>query len=713
MQPTFSASWFRVRDLKPSLRSNVRILRQSHSSGPLWLLHDDLTGRDFFLNPVTYALVGLMDGTRSVGQIWLGVADVLKDQLPTQEAVVRLLSQLYQADALAMDAAPELSELNARAARQHKRKRNAAFRNPLSLRFPLINPDAFLTATAGWAAWVFSPFGLALWLVSVCWLFVQIGLNWPGLTNNLSDRVLGSSNIAVFLVAFCANKLVHELGHAYAVKRWGGGVYEMGVMLLILMPAPYVDASAASTFPERSRRFIVGAAGMMAELALAVPAMWVWTMSEEGLLHAMAFNTILIATVSSLVFNLNPLLRFDGYYMLCDALGLPNLGTRSTRYLQDTATKALGGTPKQTSRIKPAERLAYLVYAPLAFVYKMLVVLVIAYFLSGSFLALGLGLALWALFQAIVVPLYKAARYLLFSGEIGIARMKAWIRVAIVLLVLGAAIFWLPLPHHSLAQGVVWVPDTARIRANEPAEVVTVSTRTGAKVERGEIILETSSLWLDWKFQVQQAAVATMVIRLRQATLSPAVSGAVALQLAVEQDRLANLDKRLGDLVIRTGTSGRLLLERPSDLIGQAVQRGDLLGFVVEENRLRIRVAVPDDQADFLRNDLTGIELRLARDLTESFVNVHITSVSPGLGNVLPAPALSTLAGGPLLVDPSDPRGTVTLTRFLTMDLVVEPFDGTILLGERVHVRLTHTPKPLGLRVLHWVRQLLIGHFDW
>ena len=137
--------------------------------------------------------------------------------------------------------------------------------------------------------------------------------------------MLSAQNLLLLWLVFPVIKLLHELGHAYAAKAGGGEVHEMGMMLLVFMPVPYVDATAAGGFRSKWRRALVGAAGMLVELFIASLCMFVWVLVEPGVMRAVAFNVMLIAGVSTVVFNGNPLLRFDGYYILSDLIEIPNL----------------------------------------------------------------------------------------------------------------------------------------------------------------------------------------------------------------------------------------------------------------------------------------------------------------------------------------------------------------------------------------------------
>lgn len=706
----FSAAWFRVRDLAPRLRPHVRVVRQPGRHAPAWLLHDAVAGNDFLINRPTWTLVGLMDGRRTVGEIWQAAATALRDDLPTQDAVVRLLTQLYQADLLSMDVSPELEELNARAAERQSRRRWAGLRNPLSLRFPLADPDRFLTRSAWIGHLVFSPAGLMVWLGLMVWTVVQAGLNWPELTANLTDRVLSGGNLAVLAITFPLTKLLHEMGHAYAVKRWGGAVHEVGVMFLVLMPAPYVDASAATAFPDRWPRFVVGAAGMMVELALAGIAMAVWLLAEPGLLRAFAFNVMLIATVSSLLFNGNPLLRFDAYFMLCDALGMPNLGTRANTHLRRVATRILGGQSEPADPVPPIDSVIYWIYGPSAFVYRTALVLVIAVFLAGRYQVLGVALALYSLVTGLVMPLWKAARGLFSSPAFDRCRPRAILAVLGVLTLLFGFVALLPFPRATVAQGVIWVPESAYLRSGQDGEVVALLVEPGSLVAAGQPIIELADPWLENRIAIQTASLAVLNYRLQAAAGDPVLTHSVEIERTLALENLAQSTERRNGLLLRAPVSGRLVLPQAHNLTGRLAARGQVLGYVLAEGKLPIRAVVPEAEADLVRDDLKGVAARLSRDQSLDLPGVSVVSLSPRLTRDLPALALSDAGGGTLPLDPTSTNGVVALGRVLTIDLVAAASIRPILLGERVHLRLSHSPAPLLPRFVRILRQLLLSH---
>jgi putative peptide zinc metalloprotease protein len=189
-----------------------------------------------------------------------------------------------------------------------------------------------------------------LWgLAVVLPALVLAGVHWHELTANLSDQVLATHNLLLLWLIYPLIKALHELGHGYAVKAGDGEVHEMGIMLLVLAPIPYVDATAAGAFRSKWRRALVGAAGMLVELFLAGIAMllWVARRTRPGALDRLQRR--LVAGASTLLFNGNPLLRYDGYYVLADLIEMPNLGNRSNQYWQWLAKRYLFGATHRRS----------------------------------------------------------------------------------------------------------------------------------------------------------------------------------------------------------------------------------------------------------------------------------------------------------------------------------------------------------------------------
>ncbi|MDP7288748.1 MAG: PqqD family peptide modification chaperone, partial [Phycisphaerae bacterium] len=336
-RPTFSESWYRVASLRPRLRSSVQVFRQ-HFRGQMWHVLQDPGSNQFFrLNDTGYHFVGLLDGRRTVAEVWNICNEQLGDASPTQGEAIALLGQLYTSNLLQADVPPDAMGLFRRYKQRVGREVRGYLTNLLFIRIPLIDPDRFLERWVGIFGALFSAVGFILWLAIMC-----TGVYFLlGRTDELGNQAMGilmTANLPLLAISFWIVKIVHEFGHGFACKKFGlqaggGEVHTMGIMFLIFMPLPYVDASSAWAFRSKWHRVTVGAAGMFCELAIAAIAAIVWASVGPGMVKAVAYNCMFIASVTTLMFNANPLLRYDGYYILSDMLEIPNFAQRSKSYL--------------------------------------------------------------------------------------------------------------------------------------------------------------------------------------------------------------------------------------------------------------------------------------------------------------------------------------------------------------------------------------------
>jgi len=448
----FSPSWYRVADLKPKVKDQAEVRRQEYR-GELWyVIYDQVTGKSHRLTTSAYSFLGLLDGRTTVHQAWEAAADILGDELPTQDEVIQLLATLHRADVLYTDRSPDLHEMHERYSNQVKSERLKRFINPLFLRFKLFDPERILQVMEPVNHWLFSRAMAVVWLVVVSTALISLGTHWREFTEGMADRVLSADNLLVMLVVF--PKTFHEFGHALAVKKWGGEVHDIGLMLLVFMPVPYVDASSSWSFREKGHRIIVSAAGMLVEIFLASLALLLWGLLEPGLLRSLVYNAVFIAGVSTVLFNANPLLRFDGYYILMDWLEIPNLGARANKYFLHMCRQYLFGMPRGDHDWGNVRERRWLVfYAVAAFVYRLFLTLAISVFVAGKFLLVGILLACWALTMSVLMPLSKLLRYLFWGPELRRYRKRALRVSGAIGLAAWAMVFLIPLPFFTVAEG--------------------------------------------------------------------------------------------------------------------------------------------------------------------------------------------------------------------------------------------------------------------
>jgi putative peptide zinc metalloprotease protein len=529
----------------------------------------------------------------------------------------------------------------------------------------------------------------------------------------MSDHVLSSSNLLVMALVYPLVKLLHELGHGFAAKRWGGAVPEMGLMFLVFAPVPYVDASSSSSFASKYQRAVVAAAGMLVEVFVAALAMYVWLLAEPGVVRAVAYNVMLIAGVSTLVVNGNPLLRYDAYYIFTDLIEMPNLAQRGPKYLSHLWDRWVFGVqdlePLAESR---KERRWLLGYTPLAWCYRTFVTLSVTLFIAGEFFVFGVVLALWGMFTLVCVPLWKAYKHVVGSPTLQRRRaqalkISAWAVVGVLLLG-----FALPMPLHTRAQGVVWLPDASILHAQGNGFFQRWLVQPGSLVKRGTPVYVLEDALLAAELEVSRAKVAEAEARYRSEQFTSPAKATVSLsQLEQEQKVLLRVEERASKMVGYAQADGTLVAARAQDMPGQYFKKGDLLGYVLEANALIARVVVQQDDIDLVRNHWRAAELRLAQAVQET-VHASLVREIPGGVDELPTAALGLAGGGVVPTLPNDPNGVKTIERVFLIDLKLPPADALpSAFGERVHVRFDHGYEPPALQGLRRLRQLFLSRF--
>jgi putative peptide zinc metalloprotease protein len=707
-----SPSWYRLASLRPALKAQARIRRHRFRGEVWYVVQDPASGRFNRLTPAAYQLLGLLDGRRTMDEIWHTAIEQLGDDTPGQDEVIRLLSQLHAADLLQCEVNPDSAELFERFEQQDRSRSRSNWKNPFSIRFPLWNPDRFLTRTLPLLRPFFNWFGVLLYSAIVGLSVVLAALHWPELTENLNDRVLALDNLVVLWLCFPVVKLLHELGHGYATKAGGGEVHEMGILLLVFMPVPYVDATAASGFQNKWQRVLVGAAGMLTEIFIASLLTVVWVAAEPGLLRAIAFNVMLIAGVSTVVFNGNPLLRFDGYYILSDLIEIPNLTIRGNRYWRYLTERHLfrmlrAEPPPATA----GERWWLLLYTPAAFVYRTLVLVAIVIYIAGAWFFFGVALAIWGVVTMLIWPVVKFAGYLLAIPRTGRARQRATAISVLALMLILVLLVLVPVPLRVQAEGVVWLPEEANVRAGADGFVRSALVKTGAHVAANVALVESQDAATSAELLVLEARIAELEAKLDHQLFAERVQAEITRQeLAHERARYVRMTERAEQLVVRSAVAGRFVVDRPEDLPGRFFRKGELFGHVIQDARRIVRVVVSQDDVDLVRNRLQRVDVRVAERMAEVYP-ANVVREVPAAKAQLPSTALSSEGGGTIAADPREPKGGKALASTFQYDLELPREAPHLGYGGRVYVRFAFQPEPLAQQWYRRIRQAFLAQF--
>ena len=710
---TDHAAWNRIAPLRPRLRAHTQIICHHYRGKPWYVLQNRISVQFYRFSSGAYGFIRLMDGVRRIQEIWDEIRAVGETPSITREEIVHLMAQLHAADMLHTDLPANVNELFERRRQQRRRKWQSRLMRPLAQRFPLLDPERFLSRALPLVRPLFGRTGFLIWLL-VATAGLVLGItHWSELMVHWSSRALDPRNLLLLFLLYPVVKGLHELGHAFAAKAWKGEVHEMGIMLLVLMPIPYVDASAANAFVDKGKRIIVGAAGIMVEVFLSALAMFIWLNVQPGLVRDIAFDVMLIGGVSTVLFNGNPLLKFDGYYILADAIEIPNLGPRSTRYLGYLFKRHLFGLREVQSPVTaPGEPRWFVFYGVASLIYRLVISFVIALFVAGQLFVVGVVLALWALSVQILFPVAKHLGFLLFNPTLRGRRIRPVLVSAVLALATIAFVFGVPLPSWTRAEGVIRLPEQSLVRAGTDGFVLRLLQPDGQTVAKGEPLLRLEDPLLSTRVSILEWRLREVEARLAAQLLKDRVKAEIFKEEMAEiQAELDEARARRERLNIRSPADGTLTVPRAKDLPGRFVRQGELLAYVADLSTITARVVVPQTAVDLVRRQTRDVEARLASQ-PGATIKASISADVPSATRQLPSRVLGTQGGGTIAVDSRDAEGVRAMNPVFQFDIVLPPDTPHGYAGTRVYVRFDHGKEPLARQWYRSLRQLFLSRLQ-
>ncbi len=662
---TFDEAWYRIANECLHIRPGIRVSRQRYR-GELWHVLENPWSNQFFrVRPEAYAFLARLRPDCTVNEVWEECLEKHPESAPGQKAVIQLLSQLYQANLLQYRVANDSRELFERSQRRKQRETRARLTSIMFMRFPLFDPDRMLDRTRALAQIVFSWVGLMCWLLLAA-IAGKIVIENFGALKDQSQSILAPGNLAWLYLSIIVVKLIHEFGHAYACKRFGGEVHTMGIMLLIFTPIPYMDATSSWGFRSRWKRILVGAAGMLVEIFIAAIAVLVWHNTAPGIVHNVSYNVIFIASVSTLLFNINPLLRFDGYYMLSDWLEIPNLHQRAAGHLKHLCKRYLFGLKRSESPARSGrERFWLTVFGILSNIYRIVIFTGILLFVADRFLILGLIMAVICIIGWIVVPLVKAARYLLFDPELDRHRPRALAVTGMVVIGILAFLQLVPFPSHFRAPGVLQAKHRSEIYASAPGVITEVLVRSGANVEAGQTLVRLVNPELEQEHQRAEAGRAEVEARMLAAMdQDPSVMKPLTFQLESAEKVLERVRQQRADLEIKAPHAGVWVSPQMDQRLQTWIPQGAPLGLLLATDTFIFTATVNQDDANRLFDqDLTTAEVRLFGQVG-TVLAVADLEIIQGDRRQLPSAAIGWQAGGEVATAMDDSQGRRALQSF-------------------------------------------------
>lgn len=720
MQSLFSEHWHLVRHLKPQLRQNVEVLPRTLRGRAWFLLFEPMSQRFVRVNPETWYVITLLNGQSNVEQIWDKAAEYIEQQninlnkqyrAISQNELVQLLTQLYNNDLLQTEVSFDAEEMFKRFKKHKFNKLKQSFLNPISLKVPLVYPDAFFDRFKSLAKSIFSIWGLLFWIIIVSPALLLLAEHWQSLTSNLSDRVLSTQNLFILWLTYPIVKLIHEFSHGLAIKAWNGNVREMGLMFILFIPIPYVDATSSYHFISKWQRIAVSIAGILTELLLGAIAIYLWVSTESGLVHAFAYNVIFIATVSTVLVNGNPLMRYDGYYILSDLLEIPNLAGRATKYWVYLSDRYIfGAKTAHPPYAAENERFWLISYGLISPVYRIMIMIGLIWFVAQKYFFFGVILAIISGFMTIVLPLYKGIKHIYQGATLSKYRDQAIRRLWWIIATIIVIFFALPFPYYTTQQAIVWLPEKSIIRANESGHIQKIDFKTN-QIQPNQILFQLSNPDLVEKYELQKLQVEELDYKLRQASLddlSERKKLEYQKQGAVQQ--LQQYQYKIKQLEVNSAVAGKWFTKDAIELTQRYYKRGDIIGYVINQPAQIVRSAVLQQDYDLIHTRLKGIEIRFKNHFNTIYTGKIIRS-TPQTQKKLLSSALGSQAGGNITVDPNDQEGTTALQNYFDLDIQLsQPLDSSVF-GDVAYVRYDLGYSPLAWQWTRKLRQLFLEQF--
>jgi putative peptide zinc metalloprotease protein len=705
----FSEAWHRVARRRARLHPNVQVERQRYRGLPWYVLRDPFNNQFFRLSASAYHFAARLREDRTIEQVWRECLELFPDEAPGQQEVIKLLAQLTQANLISSDLPPDTAMMAERRRQKEEKELQGKLVNFLFLRFSLLDPTPLLDRLLPAFRLVFNRWGAAAWALLVL-AAGKIALeNWDAL-HSQSEGLLSPSNLFLLYACGIGAKFWHELGHGLVCRFFGGEVRSLGVMMVILTPMPFVDASSSWGFPNKWHRILVACAGMIFEFFLASLAALVWANTGAGLANAVAYNLMVVASVTTFLFNINPLLRFDGYYILSDLGEIPNLAQRATAQIRFLLEKHVYKCRLAVPVAQAPSEAAWLaVYGVAAGLYRVVLLGSIALVVADHFFGLGIVLAALSLGLWVVMPVGKFFRYLFTDPVLEATRSRVLGVTLGTLAVLVLLFAVIPFPRHVRAEGVVEASRFNRLFARTEGRLVEILKEPGTRVKEGEPLARFENTALEGKKEEIQAQIRGLNASLQQAAYEANVRlEPLQSQLKSAVQALQNVEQEKKDLLLVAPFDGVWVAPELANQNGAWFPKGSPLGIFIDPSSFRFAAIVQQQQAaELFFRSIRSATVRLRGEAGREIRTENIRRI-PAEQAVLPTPALGWRGGGEIEVANTDQQGVHTKEPFFLVYADLQPGSKALLAQHRRgQIRFHAGYEPLLEQGLRALRQML------
>ncbi len=705
--------------LKVKLRPDLVVQPQFYEGMTHYVIKDPLALKYFRFKIEEYFLLQQFDGNNTLQDVKKAFEKKYRPQTISIEDLTRFVAQLHEAGIIHIDSAEQAKVLVRRRKKNRWRKVWSFFANILFIKIPIIDPERLLTRMYPYFRWIFTPAFITLSVMSMLMAIGLVVSNWKTFYDKLPDfqSFFNWWTILSFWVCLAVVKIIHEFGHGLTAKHFGGEVHEMGILFLVLTPALYCDVTDSWLLPSKWKRIWISAAGIYVECFLASIATFVWWYSTPGLLNSLAMATMFICSVNTILFNANPLLRYDGYYVMADWLEIPNLRIKSTQFfaylIQD---KVLGLEIPVQSYLPKSRRILFVTYAIASYVYRWFVTFAILWFLS-QFLkphkleSVSYLLAAGALIPLAGVPAYQIVKFLRTPGrlrKVKKARAAAYATAAIAIL---AGILLIPTPLRVSGSMVLKLSKPEEIYAEVEGRLVDLKVKNGDWVTKDTVLATLSNLEKQKELVQRQQDHKIALLKSTWYSQSPETeSRAQSMQYKEYADKLEPMIQKINDQIGKL----TLICNRDGQVVGDSNLHRQTIGQWIKPGKPFCEVGNPYQLEAHMILDQSDIHL-IGVDspawikiygIAERTIKSRVSEVARRDRDQIPT-ELSNLAGGEVASKPDPKTGAAKpLTAVYEVIIPVDNPDLALEQGLRGYAKIDGGYHTLAWWLLRWWNKL-------
>ncbi len=734
----------RRKHLRILLRKDIRIEAHKYEGRTYYILKDPVSLRYYRLKENEHYLLQFLDGEHTLESAQKSYEERYRPERLRLEDLEAFAQQLLTAGLAQNDSARAGQQLFERRKKRRNRELMQTLTNILYIKIPVVDPDKWLQGMLGWCGFIFSTW---FFIISLIFMFSAVTLVATHFDTFLSklpnyQEFFSVKTIVNLWVALAIVKIIHEFGHGLSCKKFGGEVHEMGLLFLCFSPAMYCNVSDAWTLPSKWHRIIISAAGIYVELVIAAISTFVWwNTPTQPYVNNMALSLMIVCSVSTVVFNANPLMRYDGYYVLADWLEIPNLRERSNRYLSNLCLEICMGVEVQPEGyMELGRKILFVTYAIVSYIYRWVITFAILWF-TYSFLrpykleVISNFLTIASIASMGGWPIYNLGKNIWRRGRL--PDMKRW-RVVVSGCVLAALllfVFLVPVPINRVrVVGVVQAQEgyVKPVTITEPGRLEYLKVSDGQYVRKGELLAELSNSELTVQMMAAKVEaendgkyVSAIEKQLRQ---NPDESDKLTIKSSIADYKAkqsqANLKaeqmaERSSRLLIRASRDGVVSNCPRLEDVGKYFENDPKHPFCMITDPVRLRVTVPVVPSELhrLRENLQAAAAAGHAELPVT-LRVHGRDSRTWSGRVTQMPeseaatvpwALSNKGGGPVAVKAgSAPDHLAPTTQFYLVDVEILDPDDAIAPGNMAQVKIICQPETCA----QWLYRTVHGLFD-